>query len=97
MPETQPCALCGRAFELGRLTKHHCLPREKGGTREHVELICRQCHGMVHATYTNETLAAFYPGIDQLRRAPDLVPYLKWVRKQPASRVKRNRTRRRRI
>lgn len=92
-----PCALCGRPFERGRLTRHHCLPREKGGTPEDVELICRQCHGMVHATYTNETLAALYPAIGQLRRAPELGPYLRWVRKQPASRVKGNRSRRRKL
>ena len=49
--EKQPCALCGRPFERKRLTKHHCVPRERGGTHEHVELICSQCHGMVHATF----------------------------------------------
>jgi hypothetical protein len=98
MPEEPiPCALCGRPFPPGHLTKHHCLPREKGGTTEHVELICGQCHGMVHATYTNTTLAIRYPTIDQLRRAPELAPYLRWVRKQPPSRRKRNEARRRKI
>ena len=92
-----PCSLCGRPFPRDDLTKHHCLPRQKGGTQEHVELLCRQCHGMVHATYTNGTLAAVYPTIDQLRRAPELEKYLRWVRKQPPSRRKRNRPRRRRI
>ncbi len=92
-----PCALCGRPFARGELTKHHCLPREKGGTQDHVELLCRQCHGMVHATYTNGTLAARYPTIDQLRRAPELEKYLRWVRKQPPSRRKRNLPRRRRL
>jgi hypothetical protein len=52
MSEPVPCALCGRPFEPRQLTKHHCLPREKGGTQEHVEWICSQCHGMIHATYT---------------------------------------------
>jgi 5-methylcytosine-specific restriction protein A len=92
-----PCALCARLFELRSLTKHHCLPREKGGTTEHVELICSQCHGMVHATYTNRTLAILYPTIDQLRTAPELVAFLNWVRKQPASRKKRNMPRRRKL
>jgi hypothetical protein len=92
-----PCALCGRSFPPRQLTKHHCLPREKGGTQEHVELICGQCHGMVHATYTNRTLAALYPTIEQLRQAPELAPFLRWVRKQPPSRRKRNASRRRKI
>jgi hypothetical protein len=92
-----PCGLCGRPFDRGRLTKHHCLPRQKGGTQEDVELLCSQCHGMVHATYTNATLAELYPTLAELRRAPELAGYVRWVRKQPPSRRTRNRTRRRRI
>jgi hypothetical protein len=96
-PETTPCSLCGRAFAPDRLTKHHCLPRAKGGTREDVEMLCPQCHGMVHATYTNATLAALYPTIDRLRRAPELEKYIRWVRKQPPTRRKRNAPRRDKI
>jgi len=88
-----PCAL----FERRRLTKHHCLPKQKGGDQDDVALLCAQCHGMVHATYTNATLAKVYPTIEQLRAAPELGRYLKWVRKQPASRRKRNRSRRRKL
>jgi 5-methylcytosine-specific restriction endonuclease McrA len=92
-----PCCLCERPFLRGQLTKHHCLPREKGGTAEDVELLCRQCHGMVHATYTNRTLAAMYPTLAKLREAPELEPFLRWVRKQPPSRRTRNLPRRNRI
>lgn len=95
--EIHPCALCGRSFPLERLTKHHCLPRAKGGTVEDVELICAQCHGMVHATYTNGTLAVLYPTIEQLRTAPELQGFLRWVRKQPATRRKKNLPRRRKL
>jgi hypothetical protein len=95
--EPIPCALCGRPFPRAGLTKHHCLPRQKGGTQEDVELICSQCHGMVHATYLNSTLAALYPTIEQLRKAPELARFLRWVRKQPPSRRKRNHGRRRKI
>jgi hypothetical protein len=98
MPEEPvPCALCGRPFPPKQLTKHHCLPREKGGTREHVEMICGQCHGMVHATYTNATLATLYPTIEQLRKAPELLAFIRWARKQPPSRRKRNEARRRKL
>ncbi len=99
MPNADPihCSLCGRAFSRPALTRHHCLPRQKGGTAEDVELLCRQCHGMVHATYTNGTLAALYPTIGQLRRAPELAGYLRWVRKQPATRRTRNKPRRQKL
>ena len=92
-----PCGLCGRSFDRDRLTKHHCLPRSKGGTSEDVELICSQCHSMIHATYTNKTLSAVYATLDELRRAPELAPFIRWVRKQPATRRTRNAPRRRKL
>jgi hypothetical protein len=92
-----PCALCGRAFTERELTRHHCKPRSRGGTSDGIALICRQCHGMVHATYTNETLGALYPTIRKLREAPELASFLKWVRKQPSSRRKVNKARTRKL
>lgn len=93
-PLPVPCGLCLRAFEEGRLTKHHLLPKSRGGTAEHVALLCSQCHGMVHATFTNRTLAAEFASLDALRAAPELAAFIKWVRKLPADRRKRNRRRR---
>jgi hypothetical protein len=95
--DVTPCGLCGRGFGRAALTRHHCLPRQKGGAAEDVELLCGQCHSMVHATYTNNTLAGQYPTLAQLRKAPELERYVRWVRKQPASRRLRNEPRRRKI
>lgn len=91
------CSLCERPFERRQLTKHHCLPRQKGGTVDDVALLCPQCHGMVHATFTNSTLAAIYPSIAKLREAPELTAFLRWVRKQPPSRRKRNQPRKKKL
>jgi 5-methylcytosine-specific restriction endonuclease McrA len=91
------CSLCGRPFGRAQLTRHHCLPRERGGTHEDIELLCRQCHSMVHTTYTNRTLAARYPTIGALRQAPELAAFIRWVRKQPPSRRTRNKPRKRRL
>lgn len=96
-PDVTPCRLCGRGFAPAALTKHHCLPKAKGGTADHVELVCGQCHTMVHATFTNQTLATVYPTIDELRQAPELAAFLKWVRRQPATRRTRNAPRRRKV
>jgi 5-methylcytosine-specific restriction enzyme A len=95
--EPVSCSLCERPFPRERLTRHHCLPRSKGGTSEDVAMLCSQCHGMVHATYTNGTLAALYPTAAKLREAPELEGFLRWVRKQPPGRKKRNHRRRERL
>jgi hypothetical protein len=91
------CRLCNRPFPRTSLTEHHCRPKAKGGSRADIELLCGQCHSMVHATYTNETLATVFPTLGRLRLAPDLQPYLKWVRKQPPSRRTRNDPRQRKL
>lgn len=92
-----PCQLCGRSFPRSGLTKHHTLPKSKGGTYDDVELICGQCHSMVHATFTNATLAKVYPTMADLRRAPELAACIRWVRKQPSSRRTRNAPRRNKV
>lgn len=93
----QPCGLCGRGMPRRLLTQHHCRPKSKGGTIEDVELLCGQCHGMVHATFTNATLAAVYPTLPELRQAPELAGFLKWVRKLDPTRRKRNKERKRKV
>lgn len=92
-----PCELCGRGCTREQLTKHHALPRSEGGTMEHVELICHQCHSMVHQTFANETLAKLYPTMEILRKAIELEGYIRWVRKQPVTRRTKNAPRNRKI
>lgn len=87
------CRLCLRIMDESLLTKHHLLPRSKGGTSDDVELLCGMCHGMVHASFENRTLAREFRTLHDLRRAPELQEFLKWVRKQPATRRTRNRQR----
>ena len=92
-----PCRLCGRSFPRSGLPRHHGLPKSKGGTADDVELVCGQCHTMIHATFTNETLAKVYPTVAGLRAAPELAGFIRWVRKQPATRRTRNEPRKRKV
>jgi hypothetical protein len=52
---------------------------------------------MIHATFTNRTLEALYPTLTELRWAPELEAFIKWVRKQPPSKRTKNEPRRRRV
>ncbi|PCK22041.1 hypothetical protein CEY02_05695 [Bacillus pumilus] len=89
------CELCGRQKVL--LTEHHLTPREEGGTYLPIAFLCIPCHKQVHALYTNQELAARLDTLDALRQDEKLVPYIKWIRKQPASKlVKTKKSRQRR-
>ncbi|MFO0845067.1 MAG: HNH endonuclease signature motif containing protein [Gemmataceae bacterium] len=96
-PDPIPCGLCGRPFDRAGLTKHHCRPKSRGGTTDDVELLCSQCHSMVHCTYENKTLAGNYASLAELRQAPELQKFIRWVRKQPPTQRSRNRSRRKKF
>src|SRR4051794_27688689 len=80
------CGLCGREVPERMITLHHLTPREKGGKAEPRPPLSRPCHKQLHATYSNTDLARVYPTLEALQAAPELQPFLKWIRKQKADR-----------
>lgn len=78
---TQPkrCVLCERDVQL--VTRHHLIPRSKGG-REVVDL-CVPCHKTLHSFFSNRTLLDELHTVEALRQQPEIARYLSWIRKQP--------------
>jgi hypothetical protein len=68
------------------ITQHHLIPKQKGGKVEHTVPMCRVCHKQVHAIFGNTELARVFNSVEQLREAPQLKSFLKWVRKQKPDR-----------
>ena len=82
------CVLCNRENIV--LTKHHLLPKEEGGKEEHISYICEDCHKHIHALYTNRELAVRLNTIEALQADEQISKYLKFIRKQPASKKVRS-------
>jgi hypothetical protein len=78
--------LCARIVPKHLITLHHLLPRQKGGKADDRVPLCRPCHKQIHATFGNGLLAALYSDLEMLRRAPQLQPFLGWIRKQKPDR-----------
>ncbi|NHM32699.1 HNH endonuclease [Neobacillus terrae] len=78
------CELCER--DEIELTVHHLTPKEEGGTFLPTALLCKACHKQIHAIYTNKELAARLNTIPLLKNDDEIKKYIKWIRKQPASR-----------
>ncbi len=78
--ETAVCELCRRP--AGRPTKHHLVPRARGGNHGPKALLCPTCHRQLHALFTETTLARQLYSIDLLRSDPQVRGYLRWIRKQ---------------
>ncbi|OAS83927.1 HNH endonuclease [Metabacillus litoralis] len=83
--EIGTCELCSR--KEVETTIHHLTPKEMGGTFLPTAKLCIPCHKQIHAVYTNEELAARLSTIEELKQNEKLKSYVKWIRKQPASKL----------
>jgi 5-methylcytosine-specific restriction enzyme A len=84
-PEPLQCALCERYVRT--VSRHHLVPKQKGGKHGPTIPLCQPCHSTLHATFTNKELATRYNSIDQLRSAPPLQTYLNWIRDKTIERI----------
>ena len=84
-----PCPLCERP--LAHPTDHHLVPRSRGGGRDAVVRICRDCHGAVHALVGNRELERDYNTLDALRGEPRLARAFAFIGRQPVDRRIRHR------
>ena len=77
----EKCALCDR--DAAELTKHHLLPKQEGGTQDHIVLLCESCHRQIHALYSNKELAIRLNTLDKLKEDSKIKKYIKFIKKQP--------------
>jgi hypothetical protein len=78
--EENDCPLCQRT-DLPELTEHHVVPKSRGG-RDTIS-ICRDCHRQIHALFDNKTLECELNSIEDLKKNPSIMKFLKWIRKKP--------------
>lgn len=83
--ELPQCPLCGRAIPPhARQSRHHLVPKLKGGKGGQTVLLHQICHSEIHATLTETELARDYKTIDALRAHPRLARFIAWVaQKEP--------------
>ena len=74
------CELCQR--ESLRLTRHHLVPRSRGGKIGPKAPLCPTCHRQLHAMFSETTLAKELNSIETLRANPRVANYLHWARRQ---------------
>ncbi len=79
------CPLCLRAGDFLTPSKHHLVPKSRGGTA--VAEICADCHRQLHALFTLPELARDYSTLDALRTSEPMQKWIKWAGKQGGGRV----------
>ena len=78
--DPQTCWLCERA--LGeRVEWHHPVPKsKKGRVTVPVHPIC---HRTIHVNFTNAELARIGKDVEDLRSAPAVAKFLRWIANKP--------------
>jgi hypothetical protein len=79
------CPLCGRDIPPELESRHHLVPKLKGGkTRaDNIVVLHRPCHDKVHACFTETELARSYATIEALRADPAIDKFARWIAKRP--------------
>ncbi len=89
---TKTCPICGR--ELGakaNYSKHHLVPKSRGGTFGATIDIHNICHQKIHSVFTEKELKQEYHTIEKLVAHEEMAKFIKWVAKKEANFYHRNR------
>lgn len=82
MSDIVTCPLCGRELPRSEESKHHLIPKMKGGAKGPIAVIHRVCHVKIHSAITEANLATDYNTIESLQQHEDIAKFIKWVKKK---------------
>ena len=78
------CPLCDRPIPRhARSSRHHLIPKLKGGARLGTVLLHQICHSAIHARFSEAELARRLNDVSVLKVQPELAEFLAWVRTKP--------------
>lgn len=89
--EQNNCVICDR--ELGdenTISKHHLVPKSKGGRHGETILIHNICHQKIHSLFTEKELRDNYQTVEKLRANEEMQKFKKWVSKKDPNYYQRN-------
>ena len=83
--ESDPtCPLCGRPIPPDvAQSRHHLVPRLKGGKGGETVLLHAICHAEIHATLSEADLARDFATVEALRAHPRIAAFVRWVARRP--------------
>ena len=76
------CGLCDREILVGEESAHHLIPRRCNGKYGPVAVLHEVCHKQIHALFDEKMLAKHYNTMEKLKTHPDMVRFIKWIRKK---------------
>ncbi len=75
------CDLCGRDIPENEISRHHLVPKCKGG--KDTQPLHQICHSKIHSLFSESELGNYYDTIEKIREHEEIEKFIKWVRKKP--------------
>ena len=72
-------------------SKHHLIPKLKGGKHGLVAVLHSICHSKVHSVFTEAELARSYSTVEKLLEHEEIERFVKWTSRRPPEFRSRNR------
>ncbi len=91
MEEIEVCQICGRKLGQENISKHHLIPKSKGGKNTKTILIHNICHQKIHSVFTEKELKEEYSTVEKLKSNEEIIKFVNWVAKKDASFYQSNR------
>jgi 5-methylcytosine-specific restriction protein A len=83
-PGPELCPLCERPIPPGaKASRHHLVPKLKGGARKPTVRLHQICHSAIHARFSEAELARRLSEPASLKAEPELARFIDWVRTKP--------------
>ena len=90
--EWKICPLCDRPIPPELESRHHLVPKLKGGKHGPIAIIHTICHSKIHSVFSEAELARSYCTIEALREHEEMKKFLRWIRKRPPEFRSKNRS-----
>ena len=77
------CPLCNRPIPPQFESKHHLVPKLRGGKKGAVAVLCKSCHSKIHSILSETELARHFNSVDRLLKHPEIASFTRWLSKKP--------------
>lgn len=91
--EVPDCPICHRPLGNKKSTsKHHLIPKSKGGKHTQLATIHNICHQKIHTIFTEKELKLNFNTVEKLRAHEEMKKFILWVENKDPDFYQSNRT-----
>ena len=88
--ETPICPICNRILGTQNTSKHHLIPKSRGGKDSELIEIHNICHQKIHSVFSLKELRDEFNTVEKLVEHEEMVKFIKWVAKKAPEFYQRN-------